>query len=115
MKSILTALTLGSLVGCAKAPPESATGTNASSAMQGAREIGAADVPQAALHLQLAKENIEAAQALKEDNRDEEAESLLLRAEADAQLALLLAREEKEKNDAGDAMERVRKLLEDNS
>lgn len=102
-------------IGCAKELPQSDPGTTAAAAMRGAEEIGAQDVPKAALHLQLAKENLEAAEALEKDGKEDEAASLLMRAEADAELALLLAREQKETDEAAAAMERVRKLKEDNS
>ena len=76
---------------CVHAP----TPTEASSsAIRGAEEAGAAEVPVAALHVQLAKEEEEAAKALGESGHDEEATSLLLRATADAELAVVLARAE---------------------
>lgn len=98
--------------GCATAPPlrtESST-----SGIRAAEEAGAAKVPQASLHLQLAKEELELARGLAaKDNRDEAA-SMLLRAEADAELAVVLSHGDAEKSQAVAAVERVRQLRKDN-
>jgi hypothetical protein len=51
---------------------------------------------------------------LAENGDNDQAGSLLLRAEADAELAILLSREQNEKADATLAVERVRKLQSDN-
>lgn len=108
------ALMLGSLLvvltaaGCASSPPlrtESST-----SAIRAAEEVGAGGVPLASFHLQLAKEELARAQRLAEDGDDDKAASMLLRAEADAELAILLSREQAEKLEATEAMERVRRL-----
>jgi hypothetical protein len=107
------ALMVGSLLfvavaaGCSSSP---ALRTEPStSAIRAAEEVGASDVPRAALHLQLAKEELDRARTL-----SDEAASQLLRAEADAELAVLLSREQTEKAEAAQAMERVRQLQSDN-
>lgn len=87
---------------------------SSTAAIRSAEELGAAKVPLASLHLQLAKENLEAANALNEKGDEDEAKSLLLRAEADAELAVALSRAEAEKSEAQAAMERVRKLQSEN-
>jgi N-acetylmuramic acid 6-phosphate (MurNAc-6-P) etherase len=51
---------------------------------------------------------------LAESGKNEEAASLLLRAEADAELAILLSREQAEQSEAAQAVERVRQLRNDN-
>src|SRR5882757_3806873 len=63
------------------------------SALRGAQEVGAQNVPQAALHLRLAEEQIQKAKALINDGDNERADYVLLRAKADAELALALAKE----------------------
>jgi regulator of protease activity HflC (stomatin/prohibitin superfamily) len=112
------ALTIGSLLfvlvaaGCSSSPPlvtESST-----SAIRAAEAVGATSVPRAALHLQLAKENLDRANVLAEKGEREEATSLLLRAEADAELAILLSTEQEQKSEATLAMERARQLQNDN-
>lgn len=61
--------------------------------IRAADELGAAKLPQAGLHLQLAKEQADAAAALAANKHPERAGFVWMRAEADADLALALARE----------------------
>lgn len=98
--------------GCATAPPLRTEGS--SSAIRAAEEVGAKDVPQAALHVQLAKESMDKATKLYAKGEKAQAKSLLTRAEADGELAVLLSRENSEKQDAAKAVERVRQLGLDN-
>ena len=98
--------------GCASRPAlrtESST-----SAIRAAEEVGASGVPGAALHLQLAREELDRARGLSDRGEKDEAASQLLRAEADAELAIVLSREQAEKSEAAQAMERVRRLQNDN-
>jgi hypothetical protein len=107
----LAGVSAATAVGCASAPLR----TDSSSAgIRAAEEVGAANVPRAALHLQLAKEELEHAQGLAKKGEKEKADSLLLRAEADAELAVLLSREDTEKSEAMAAVDRVRQLRQDN-
>jgi hypothetical protein len=87
---------------------------SSTSAIRAAEEVGAKGVPRAALHLQLAKEELGRANGLAEKGDKDEAASLLMRAEADAELAILLSQEQGEKTEAAQAMERVRQLQKDN-
>ncbi|MDP2310183.1 MAG: DUF4398 domain-containing protein [Pseudomonadota bacterium] len=98
--------------GCATTKPLYTEGSTA--AIRSAEELGAPEVPQASLHLQLAKEELEAATALNEKGDEDEAKSMLLRAEADAELAIALSRADAEKTAAQAAMDRVRKLQSEN-
>jgi superfamily I DNA/RNA helicase len=82
--------------------------------IRAAEEAGAAKVPQASLHLQLAKEELEVAKGLAAKGKKEKAESMLLRSEADAELAAVLARGDAEKAEARAAVERVRQLRQEN-
>ena len=99
------------VAGCANAPLRTEPST---SGIRAAEELGAAKVPQASLHLQLAKEELELAKGLAAKGEKEEAESMLLRAEADAELAVVLSHEDAEKSEAMAAVERVRQLRRDN-
>jgi hypothetical protein len=63
------------------------------SSIRAAEEVGAPRVPQASLHLQLAKEENGQAQQLIKDGDTKRAEGQLMRAQADAELAVALARE----------------------
>jgi hypothetical protein len=100
------------IVGCASAPLRTTEATT--SGIRAAEEAGAAKVPQASLHLQLAREELERAKELNAKGDKEEAASMLLRAEADAELAVTLSHEDKEKAEARAAIERVRQLRQEN-
>lgn len=96
------------LFGCAKQNDlETAA---ADSALRSAEAVGAGDVPQASLHVQLAKEAIVEAERLNTEGDEERAKSMLARAAADAELALLLANEQAEKDEADSAMKRVAEM-----
>jgi len=81
-------------------------------AIRGAEEAGAGTVPEATLHIQLAKEQREHALALIKDGDNDRAAFLLARAEADAELAVALTREAKAKAEAANATETVDTLKE---
>jgi regulator of protease activity HflC (stomatin/prohibitin superfamily) len=120
MKHIKIAILAGSLltglfiVGC---------GSNAvvvdeeltTSSIRAAEEVGAGDISSASLYLQLAKEELVKAQTFAENGDKEEAESMLLRASADGELAVALSRSETDKKEAADAMERVKQLRLENN
>jgi hypothetical protein len=72
--------------------------------IRGAEEMGALGVPSAKLHLQLAKDQTEAAKKLAAAG-DDRAVLVLARAEADAELALGMAREVAVHGDAVKAAE----------
>ena len=84
------------------------------SAISAAEEAGASKVPSASLYLQLAKEELENAKGLAANGDKEQAESMLLRAQADAELAVALSRGDADKTEAAQAIERVRQLRQDN-
>lgn len=105
-------LLAGIAAGCSTSP--ALRTDSSSSAIRAAEEVGASAVPRAALHLQLAKEGLVRAEELSERGKKDQAASQLLRAEADAELAILLAREQDEKTEAAQAMARVRQLQNDN-
>ena len=71
-------------------------------------------MPQASLHLQLAKEELENAKRLAANDEKERAVSMLSRAEVDAELAVALSREDAEKAEAQGAIDRVRQLRQEN-
>ena len=88
---------------CGGVPKPTDQLVNAQSALRAASEVGAEKVPQAQLHSQLAKEQIARASKLMENDDNAEAERVLLRAKADAELAVALAR----KADAANGLEEV--------
>jgi hypothetical protein len=97
--------------GCASTPLKTEKST---SGIRAAEEVGAADVPQASLHLLLAKEELEKAKVLSAKGEPEKAESMLARSEADAELAVALSREDTEKSEAWAAVKQVRELRQEN-
>jgi hypothetical protein len=76
----------------------------AESAERSAMELGAAEQPQAKLHLRLATDQIAEAKTAIENGENEKADSLLVRAKADAELAIALAREEAARKELQDAL-----------
>jgi hypothetical protein len=101
------------IAGCSGSRPPLQT-ESSTSAIHAAEAVGATEVPRAALHLQMAKEGLEHANVLAEKGKAKEAASLLQRAEADAELAVLLSKEQNEKDEAAQAMERVHRLQKAN-
>jgi len=97
--------------GCKSAPLRTEAST---SGIRAAEEVGAAKVPQASLHLQLAREELELAKGLDAKGEKDQAASMLLRAEADAELAIALSHGDAERLEAEKAMAQVRQLRKDN-
>lgn len=79
-------------------------------AIRAAEEVGAAHNPEAALHLELAKEEFEHARKLTSADDRPESTRLLLRARADADLSLALTRESTSKLEAQAALDKVKTL-----
>lgn len=74
-------------------PPPTQRMADAESAERSAREVGANDEPAAQLSLKLAQEQIAQAKTAMADDDNALADSLLIRAKADAELAVARARE----------------------
>lgn len=98
MTSIMLATcVVGVLAGCGKeAIPTERLG-RAEGAVRSARETGAEGEPTAALHLRLAQDNLKRAKMLIDKGENERARYLLMRSEADADLARTLNDESKAK------------------
>lgn len=84
---------------------------SAQAAIRAADEVGAEKVPQAQLHAKLAKEQLDHANKLIEDGDNAEAERVLLRAKADAELAVALSR----KADAANGLEQTQGTMDTTS
>jgi len=97
-------------VACAHAPKPEAQIVSSEGAIRGASEAGASDVPAATLHLRLAEEQRQAGLSAIANGENERGRMLLLRSEADAELAIALSRQAAAERDATRANERVEDL-----
>lgn len=98
-------------VGCGSSlPPPSDRLASAEAASRSARELGADKEPKAQLHLKLASEQIEEAKKLMADGDNKRADMVLQRANADAELAVWLAKESTAKGEAEKALDKVKGL-----
>jgi hypothetical protein len=79
-------------------------------AIRAAEEMGAAGVPEAALPLQLAKEQLERAKTMTSENEQPAAKRLLMCSQVDAELALALARSTEASSAARKATARTRSI-----
>jgi hypothetical protein len=96
----------GLALGCgASYPVPTQDLAEAQSAERSAVELGAANQPKAQLHLQLAREQIAQASTAMKDGDNGRADSLLLRARSDAELAIALTRDQSAKTEAQKATE----------
>jgi uncharacterized protein DUF4398 len=107
-KLCLATVMLATACGGAAVPQETLTAAKA--AVAGAEVAGAASEPSAALHLKLAKEQLAKAEKLIEDGDNEEAASVIDRAQADADLSFSLAKEAGAKKEAADTHEQLERL-----
>ncbi|MDB4939086.1 MAG: hypothetical protein JWP87_6058 [Labilithrix sp.] len=91
-------------------PPPSDRLATAEAASRSARELGADREPKAALHLKLAQEQIDQAKKLMTDGDNRRADLVLQRASSDAELAVMLAKENNASSEAQKAKERVNQM-----
>ena len=106
---LVIALVLAALAGgCGTAAvPVSGSLTETQSVIRAAEEVGARNVPKAALHLKMAQDQLQTAKGLLADGDEEEASVVLARAEIDAELALALAKDANLRAQANEAMKKV--------
>lgn len=113
MRTILGCLMVtaaGIVAGCGSSvPPPTQPLADVQAANRSAEELGAAKVPQAALHLQYAEEQRTHAAKLMKDGDNEQATALLVRAKADAELAVALAKENAAKTDLQETVAKTQK------
>src|SRR4029077_18978436 len=93
--SILAPLIAAMAMGCgASFPTPTQRMADAEAAERSARELGADSVPAAKVQVKLADEQIAQAKVLVSNGENKRADYVLIRARADAELALSLAREQ---------------------
>jgi hypothetical protein len=93
MSGLCAAVSLSLVAACAGAPPPKDRMAWAEATVREAQAAGAESVPSANSQLNRARSEILRARALSAKNENDQAESMLRRAAADAQLAIALARE----------------------
>jgi len=111
MKLTMTMLALAALLGCATTNTQQPL-SDAQASIRAAEEMNAEETPDAAYHLELANEQLGEAQQAMEEGDDERAARLLERADADAELAIALARAAEVRSDAESTQERIDELQE---
>lgn len=107
---VLAAMAAVGAVGCGGAglPPASvASLASAQGSVRAAQEVGAEEVPRAALHLKYAKDQIADAERLLEEDENDEAQVVLTMAESDAEVALELAKQAAAEEEAAQAEARL--------
>ena len=114
-KLIASVATLATMAGCASYPIPVQHMADAEGAARSANDVGAGQNPQAQLHLKMATEEIAQAKQLIADGDNEKADSVLVRAKADGELALGEARESQAQAAAQQALAQIGKLNSDNS
>jgi hypothetical protein len=102
-------------VGCSSQQAPHTALTEAQSEVSAAEARGAQDVPQASLHLKMAKDAIAEAETLMKDGENEKARAALERAHVDAKLAKSLATENQIKEQAQEQIDRVKSLEQANA
>jgi hypothetical protein len=108
---LAAALGLGVLsAACSTTPIPGDKLVRSNAAIRSAEEMNAGQVPSAAHHLRLAQEQLNAAKRLLQKGNVKTAGDLLLRSEADAEVAMNLAREANAKQDAMQTIQAVRAM-----
>jgi hypothetical protein len=95
---------------CATTPPPHQRFAASTAAVKAADESGAGDVPQAALYLQSAREELQKGHVLMQSGDNRPATAMFARSQADAELALAVTRESKTREAAREAITRVENL-----
>jgi hypothetical protein len=104
---VAAALCLG---GCAGSQLNQQRLVDTQAAVSSAEELDEAEDPNVSLHLKYARDQLAAAKRLADEGEDDEANRMLERAHADAELALALARTERSRREAQEARAEVEEL-----
>src|SRR5690606_26225336 len=120
MKKLLNAscalLTLATLTtACTQSPEPRTALTETQSEVSVAEATGAQKVPEASLHLKMAKDGVAQAQRLMNEKKYDEARAVHHRAQLDAKLATSLTREQEAKVKAQEQSDRLKSLNQSSS
>ncbi len=110
VRRILTLAVLTTIARCASAPVNTENLAATEAPIRAAEELGASRVPQATLQLKLAQDEMEQAKQFLRNGNKQRADMMLLRAQADAELAVALAKEAPLEAEARNATEQVKAL-----
>ncbi len=110
VKRILVLTIFVTLSRCASTPLTTEKLAATEAPLRAAEELGAIRVPEAALELKLAQDEMELAKQFLRNGNKERADMILLRAQADAELAVALAKEAPLEADARNAAEQVKAM-----
>lgn len=94
---------------CASSPVPADRLAKSQAAIRSAQDVGADRIPPAALHLKVAREQLDIARKLMADGDNKRAEYVLMRAEADAETSVALAHETIARMDAQRTLDEVQK------
>jgi hypothetical protein len=109
-KRVLSLTVFIALCRCVSAPITSDRVPATEAPMRAAEELGAAKVPQAALALKLAQDELQQSKVLLQEGNKQRSDVMLLRAQADAELAVALAREAPLQAEAKAAADQVKAM-----
>lgn len=109
-KLALVTLSAAAIAGCATTPVPADKLARSQAAVKSAEELNADADPQAALHLRLAREQLATARRMMVDGKSDRAKFVLMRAEADAEAALNMARAKSARIEAARAMQDVQQV-----
>jgi len=111
VRAVAAVLSLSLAMGCASKVVGPSTNLNApNAAIRAGWEVGAADHPRAALHLQYAQEELRRSRAFAANGDADEASLMARRSTADANLAIAITRSEDAKRQAAAAQDQLREL-----
>ena len=111
LRSDIAVVILGTgLVACAAYPKPVERLASAEASVRAAREVDAAASPNGALYLKYAEESLAEGRTRMASGENARAEATLIRAAADAELALAIARETAAREQAISSLEQLRRL-----
>jgi len=96
------------LAACASTPAPNDRYASAQAAIRTAKEMNADQIPQAALYLKLAQDGFDKGKKLMSDGENHDATLQFMRAKADGEMALALARENKTRQEAQLLLDKLR-------
>ncbi len=98
------------LTACGSSPMPTARAASSEAAVRSAHEVGASAIPEAALHVRMAEDQLRTANKLIKDGEAEKADLFLRRSQADAELAIGITRATKAKQASDAAQSKLQSI-----